>query len=72
MVVKIVFVLLGIVSYVYTGVRILKMRVKFTAFVYFLLLSVFALAVVFDNAIFIFSWSSFSLLISALIFILAR
>ncbi len=70
--VKIVFVLLGILSYVYTGVRILKMRVKFTAFVYFLLLSVFALAVVFDNAIFIFSWSSFSLLISALIFILAR
>ncbi|WP_456399352.1 hypothetical protein [Mesoaciditoga sp.] len=70
--VKIVFVLLGIVSYVYTGVRILKMRVKFTAFVYFLLLSVFALAVVFDNTIFILSWSSFSLLISALIYILAR
>ncbi|WP_156096966.1 hypothetical protein [Mesoaciditoga lauensis] len=70
--VKLIFVILGTIAYIYMGIRILKMRVKFTAFVYFLLLSVFILSVVFDNNIFIFTWSSFSLLVSALIFIMAR
>ncbi len=70
--VKIAFILLGIVAYIYMGTRLLKMRVRFAAFVYFIFLAIFAIAVVFDNPFFVIGWSILSIAISTVIFIMAR
>ncbi len=71
-IVKAIFVILASLSYIYMGVRILKMRVRFAAFIYLVLLAIFILSVVSNNDIFILVWSVFSLLLSSLIFIMAR
>lgn len=69
---KIIFILLGIIAYVYMGIRLLKMRVRFAAFVYFLFLAIFAIVVIFDNPFFVIGWSALSIVISTVVFIMAR
>ncbi len=69
---EIVFIFLGIAAYIYIGIRILRMRVRFIAFLYFFLLAGYALTIIFGVVPFIIGWTIFILVVAALIFIMAR
>ncbi len=69
---EIIFGILGAVSYVYLGIRIIPMRVKFASFVYLLFLGIFLAALVINNQLFTVIWVVITILLTILIFVLVR
>ncbi len=70
--VELIFGLIGIISYIYLGIRIIPMRIKFAAFLYLLFLFIFLVALVIMNPYFLILWSAFTLFIGIIVFILVR
>ncbi len=69
---EIIFGILGTISYVYLGIRIIPMRVKFASFVYLLFLAIFLIGLVIGNQFFTIIWTVITILLTILVFVLVR
>jgi hypothetical protein len=70
--IEIIFGILGTISYVYLGIRIIPMRVKFASFVYLLFLAIFLIGLVIGNQFFTMIWTVITILLTILVFVMLR